>query len=190
MTTTNTVIDRKANGQNKGHDLTGVRFHSLVVVKATNRRENGYVIWVARCDCGNLIERPSYRFLRGLKTCGCGPVGRPRIKNNGAHVNALFAHAKLSAQSRNIPWSLTTDVARHLFESDCHYCGISPSERYTHSNLSGTYKANGIDRKDSKLGYTVDNCVSCCWTCNRAKASMTYDSFITWIKLAYKHITR
>jgi 5-methylcytosine-specific restriction endonuclease McrA len=40
---------------------------------------------------------------------------------------------------------------------------------------------NGIDRIDSNKGYTMDNCVSCCWTCNRMKGNMTQQNFLEHI---------
>jgi hypothetical protein len=58
--------------------------------------------------------------------------------------------------------------------SDCHYCGTPPQK---HKKLVYT----GIDRKDSSLGYTVDNCVSCCTTCNTAKGTKPYAVFIEYL---------
>ena len=43
-------------------------------------------------------------------------------------------------------------------------------------------KYNGIDRLDSTEGYTTDNCVSCCTTCNWMKKKMPLEKFLQKVK--------
>lgn len=38
--------------------------------------------------------------------------------------------------------------------------------------------AHGIDRVDNSVGYTIENCVPCCTSCNFMKGKMTKDDFI------------
>ena len=54
--------------ENGKKDLTGRRFGHLVVLEKTQRRENCYVVWLCRCDCGNTI--PGER--EGLRLCPAG----------------------------------------------------------------------------------------------------------------------
>lgn len=159
-------------------------------VTPTEKRANGgYIVWKMRCDCGNEFERPSYYLTKGFtKSCGCKkfmPTGRPRIADNGAHINQLFGHYIRSAKERNIEFSITKTDAKRLFESNCFYCGIEPKISYTSKNLSGEYAWNGIDRKDNSKGYTIENCVSCCKMCNFAKSNYSLEDFTAWIKRAY-----
>jgi len=54
-------------------DLTGRRFGHVVAVSPTKRRISGSVVWMCRCDCGNITYR-THRSLRisGQNTnCGC-----------------------------------------------------------------------------------------------------------------------
>ena len=44
------------------------------------------------------------------------------------------------------------------------------------------YIYNGIDRLDPSGGYTEDNCVTACGTCNNAKMAMTRDEFLSWVR--------
>ena len=37
-------------------------------------------------------------------------------------------------------------------------------------------------RLDNYKGYTIDNCVSCCKICNRAKGSLPLETFQKWIE--------
>ncbi len=174
-------------------DLRGFKNFMVTAIEPTNKRANGgYVIWKMRCDCGNEFERPSYYLVKGFtKSCGCKKfflIGRPRIANNGAHVNQLFGSYKRSASDRNLDFNLSKEQARKLFEGNCFYCGIAPTISYTNSNLSGKYAWNGIDRKDNSKGYIIENCVSCCKMCNFAKSNYSLEDFTNWIKRAYEHL--
>ena len=165
----------------------------VTAVAPTEKRDNGgYIVWKMRCDCGNEFERPSYYLYKGFtKSCGCKkfvPSGRPRIAENGAHINTLFAHYKRSAKDRNIEFLIIKSEAKNLFELNCFYCGIAPTVSYTHSHLSGGYAWNGIDRKDNSKGYTMENCVSCCKMCNFAKSNYSIEDFTAWIKRTYEHL--
>ena len=53
-------------------DITGQRFGKLVVLKLTDKRRDGGVIWKCQCDCGNICEVLSKCLLSGhTKSCGC-----------------------------------------------------------------------------------------------------------------------
>lgn len=47
---------------------------------------------------------------------------------------------------------------------------------------------NGIDRVDNNKGYTLNNCVPCCKTCNQAKHRLSQEYFIEWVEKIYKHL--
>ncbi len=54
--------------------------------------------------------------------------------------------------------------------------------------INGTILVNGIDRIDSRLGYSSNNCQSCCEICNKAKRDLTPSQFNFWINklVAYR----
>ncbi len=185
-----TIEDRDSRGRNRARDITGMRSGKLTATHPTGGKcPNGDSVWSALCECGNVVERPSYWFRRQLiQSCGCGPKGRPRIPEQGAHVNALYSHCRTSARVRNLEFSLDKKEFRRIIESPCAYCGTPPAIRPTHTNLSGTFEANGVDRADSNLGYISGNCVSCCSTCNWAKRTMTVAEFRGWIRKVYEHL--
>jgi len=195
MTRHNTFVQRDPEtGRNVAYDLTGFVRGKLTVIESTGLRcPNGYVIWRARCTCGEFVERPSYRFVnaQGRKpseSCPkCAPVGRPRKGNQESIVRSLWKRVKRGADDRGIEFDLTIAQARVLFESDCTYCGSPPLLRIIERNLAGMYAWNGIDRTDSSSGYKAGNVVSCCHTCNFAKLDMSVGEFRAWIDRAYKH---
>ena len=54
-------------------DIAGQRFDKLLVIRPTNQRKNGCVVWECKCDCGN-ITYVSYRHLAAGDTSSCGCI--------------------------------------------------------------------------------------------------------------------
>ncbi|ABT15204.1 Srd anti-sigma factor [Paramecium bursaria Chlorella virus NY2A] len=68
----------------------------------------------------------------------------------------------------NKDFDLTKEQYYNFHDGDCVYCGRESANGHM----------NGIDRVNNDIGYTVDNCVSCCGDCNYAKGSSTVEDFI------------
>ena len=186
-------------------DLSGQRFHRLVVVRFDGYQSVGQfntAYWWVRCDCGT-EKKVQARFLKnGLtKSCGClqsEQASRINRKPPGvAGFNRLLQNYKNGAKHRGIEWKLSTGQSRELFKGNCVYCGQAPSQisKSVNENSAArdtcTYSAytySGIDRVDNTLGYEYGNCVSCCKVCNYAKRDMTHQEFVDWISKAYNHL--
>jgi hypothetical protein len=78
---------------------------------------------------------------------------------------------KNSAKASGRVFTLSKELFYNLLESDCYYCGDSPS---------GKAECNGIDRVDNSRGYEEDNVVPCCSICNTAKSTLPLDEWIRW----------
>ena len=54
-------------------DLTNKRFGRLLVLKDSNKRnKQGHIIWLCKCDCGNICEVSSHELLQNdTHSCGC-----------------------------------------------------------------------------------------------------------------------
>jgi hypothetical protein len=63
---------------------------------------------------------------------------------------------------------ITKDHYDTLRNGNCTYCGRSAINGHM----------NGIDRVNNNIGYTLENCVSCCGDCNFAKHVSTSEDFI------------
>lgn len=63
----------KNNKQRQSVDLTNQRFGKLIAKKPTSKRTNdGRIIWLCECDCGNTKEASSHDLLQGkIQSCGC-----------------------------------------------------------------------------------------------------------------------
>jgi len=89
----------------------------------------------------------------------------------------------INAKARGLVWELTEEQFDFITASPCHYCRVQPQ---TISEFkSGRFVYNGIDRKNTNLGYTLANVVPCCFLCNHAKGTTPYGQFITWLKRFY-----
>jgi len=86
-------------------------------------------------------------------------------------VNTRLDALKRAAEKRGIEWKLSDENAKEMLVSPCVYC--------KHIDLE--IRVNGIDRLDSNVCYTVENCRPCCKNCNYMKG--TYDP-ITFINIA------
>jgi 5-methylcytosine-specific restriction endonuclease McrA len=87
-----------------------------------------------------------------------------------------------SASKRKLSFDLSKDQFRHLTSSPCHYCGSRPTMIKMRHNDWTSYVFNGVDRVDNQKGYSLDNCVACCRTCNRGKGAWGYDYWVNYLK--------
>jgi hypothetical protein len=182
-------------------DLTNKKFGKLTVLTFI-KRENHRTYWNCICDCGNykIVGRDELQFGY-TKSCGCLIIAGAKMR--GFHLrkplgDSLFEKIYTmyirNAKKRNIRWNLTKLEVRKLTQQNCHYCGqiplttVNPPKSWTNEwkNLN-TFKYNGIDRVDNSIGYQIDNCVSCCKICNRAKKDLSLETFNLWIKILIDH---
>ena len=62
-------------------DLTGQKFGKLTVIRPTEERKNGGVVWECKCDCGNTAFVNNDSLVSG-KTKSCGCYRREKRKNS------------------------------------------------------------------------------------------------------------
>lgn len=178
-------------------NLKGLRFGRLIVLRegpGVNYETKNYreTTWICICDCGKETNVRT-KCLRKLATssCGCQQNNAIRFLNDEASLRELFRDYKSGAKQRDLEFDLNIDDFRSITSTNCQYCGIKPS-KYARAR-KGTklpYIYNGIDRYDNKLGYTKDNCVPCCATCNHMKCEMTVIDFTKHINRVANHLYR
>lgn len=171
-------------------DLTGQRFGRLIVVGFSHIGKNHHSHFNCMCDCGKEKIVVGKNLVNGnTKSCGCLPVGGGgRLESGESALNCLYGRYKYRAKKRNLPFDLNLEIFSILTKQDCYYCGMFPSQIASFPGAYGEYIYNGIDRIDSSIGYTVDNCVPCCGRCNQGKNDVTQFDFFDWIKKVYNHL--
>lgn len=181
--------------------LFGQRMGNWIVLdEAPKRKGSKDRCYNSSCTfCGITYPRTTFqlrKFQKGCKSCWHKKVDN--IDPEKRFWNAYLRNYKGHATRRNLRWELTEKEAVEISTSNCHYCNQSPkpSKLYSSGIKNKTlhdpeyYKkvevsVTGIDRKDSKCGYTIENCVPCCSVCNRAKMDMPYEDFINLVKRIY-----
>lgn len=185
-------------------DLTGARVGRLTVISRSPKAatNHGGASWNCQCDCGNtsVVRASSLRkgakgLKGGVQSCGCGQSQVCRelaykwIEKRGCvgGVTREVNGYKKNCEKRGFTWDLTYQEALDLLTSDCVYCGQAPTKPTQSKRLNKVEKIGGIDRVDNNKGYTPDNSVSCCETCNRAKLKMTRGEFLDWANRVVEH---
>lgn len=164
----------------------------------TSRVKKTSKIYIWECGfCQELFEL-SRQGLRGRSKAGndahCKCQSRRRVKKinvgrespfklDDLHHTVREVHRHSSAHK--LGSTITTDDVKNIIFKDCHYCGDKPKliPRITRNNesVASSIPRNGIDRKDSSIGYTIENCVPCCTRCNILKKDINYDDFCNLI---------
>lgn len=82
------------------------------------------------------------------------------------------------AQRKHIHFNITEDDFNNIVIKNCYLCGTP-----THNS-----HLNGINLFDPTQGYTINNCRSCCETCDKMKNTYSYDEFVNTLMCIYnKH---
>lgn len=167
-------------------DLTGKIFGRWIVIKRNYPDKNHKLRWLCRCDCGT--EKIVYgQDLRTghTKSCGCLKIEKSRLIFGLSNLRTLILHYKYNAKKRGYNFDLTEEQFKEISQKDCYYCGTKPNNTSTGKRTFGDYIYNGLDRIDNNKGYIIENIISCCKICNRAKDKMTLQEFQNWIEKVY-----
>lgn len=182
-------------------DHTGKRIGNLTVIRKTGafKYKSQSAVYLCKCDCGNFKEISTAEFS-SAKSCGClRAAQKSKFKTMNVNKtpswalpagessrNALFKRYQKSATKRSYEFNLSLEEFADLVSKNCHYCALPPSQlTQDTARPKSKFVYSGIDRKDNALGYSKENCVPCCKTCNRAKDIMSHSSFLEWIKRVY-----
>lgn len=170
----------------------------LVIGKADSKRikdGNSAVYWLCKCDCGNTVEVSSSCLgsKRPTRSCGCLQkeavrlTGKSCFKGVGvAGTNSLYTRYRRGAQYRNLEFSLTKEEFKKLLFESCYYCKDGLKSIWRRSEVNQKLEYNGIDRVDPKMGYVLNNVVTCCKDCNIAKTDFTKEEFFSIVKKIYE----
>jgi hypothetical protein len=173
-------------------DETGKRYGSWMVLKRSENSKTGAVRYLCRCSCGKekLVQVNSLRN-GDSRSCGCLFRDTKSLANGHGAFYWLLANRKRAAKKRHHEWHLSDEEFRSLITRPCYYCGCEPNQGADaiRRNRNGAFLYNGIDRKDNSLGYTWENVVPCCKTCNQAKHTMSVDEFRNWINKVYTYLS-
>ncbi len=93
----------------------------------------------------------------------------PWVFTTKQRFSSMLYHAK----RRNFVTTMTFEEYENLIKLPCYLCG---------EPVVSEHGGHGIDRVDNSIGYTLNNCRSCCGACNIMKGDLSMNDFITRIK--------
>ena len=178
--------------RNATPSLIGTKINKLTVLNGPlSSNSDGSICWECLCDCGSKLKVNNSRLIKGLAiSCSrCASTDtiikfnskriepHNKMKPGEAAFNDLYGRYKKNAKNRQYAFDLTKEEFKVLTKELCFYCGALPTKQYPSKEaehklnemgkrVNGFYVYNGIDRKNNSKGYSIDNCVTCCSTCN------------------------
>jgi hypothetical protein len=145
------------------------------------KKEGVRVYWLFLCDCGKTFsKRVDVVFSKQRPLTNCGCVKKIRTKPE-SDKKLLYREYIKSAKQRGFVFNLSYDFFKEIILKNCFYCGVEPLSLKFNQSKKLYFLRNVIDRVDNSIGYQTYNCVPCCDICNRAKRSLDYDVFMSWI---------
>jgi len=155
---------------------------------------------VSACKACNKTFEAYKGTLRKANSCGClkrdsaswksvGPNTMPwQLPSGEAAFNNLLHSYRSKALKRGFVFDLTKEEFRELVTGECVYCGDSlGSLSRGLGKTSGDFRFTGVDRAVNEEGYTKENAVSCCSTCNFMKHKLGSSAFLEHVSKIYKH---
>lgn len=177
-------------------DVVGKRYGNFIINRISGKNKRYQLLVECLCDCGNTkIIRLDHIKSGWVSSCGClkSKSARKRSKEKlgnkyNASFNGLYTSYRKRAKKIDLEFKLSKEEFYNLNKQNCYYCGIEPLQVRREKGTWDTniFLYNGIDRLDNNYGYSLENCVPCCKTCNYAKHMMTLDEFFLWIKRVYE----
>lgn len=184
----------------------------IVLENLGSRKVSGISRFFLRCFCekcnSEFIARKDHveRKKNPILSCGCNqhPITGRKAYNarpNGlAAARNVFNSYRTKCTKKRVTFDITFDEFLKITSLNCHYCGCLPEQEYSGTfkyglragkkKVNGTYRYNGIDRIEPKLGYINGNMRPCCRYCNSAKLTRTEEEFYAWLERAYEYSKR
>jgi hypothetical protein len=152
-----------------------------------------------KCDCNECFVgttqtiKAKQSLLQKYKTAGCKlcmNVVRRQHLSDAELFLPIYKQYKRGSTKRfkDRVFKLTLEECISMFKSKCFYCLVDPSNSIKVGQRIINYQ--GIDRLEQDKGYTTDNVVPCCKTCNYSKNTLDYKNFIEHITKIYINVQR
>jgi len=162
----------------------------LYVYGKDERRKRKDYWYKCTCVCGNVIEVKRAYLLNGhTKSCGCRwkPTGKEnwRWAGHGEISGAVWSSIRTRARIRKIPLEVTIEEIWDLFLAQERRCALTGQLLVFASDDVG--RTASLDRKDSALGYTLDNVHWVHKDVNQAKMDLSVANFLELCAAVTRH---
>lgn len=116
-----------------------------------------------------------------VRTIGTSEMVRklyPEVEDAHPMVQAIFISYFRRSAMQHLEFNLDLESFKKLIRKPCAYCGAEPKISKW-QNVKKMTAWNGLDRVNNSGGYTIDNVVACCKTCNSWKKNRRAADFIS-----------
>lgn len=179
-------------GCSKRMELAGSVIGRWTVESCAGKDRWGSILWNVLCACGQRRIVAGSQLVTG-KSTSCGCIAAEAAQERFAHAREaglskgtgfgmLWNRYRHNAKKRKRIWDLTEDQFEKLTSSECEYCGAPPGQISRNKRCGVHYVYNGVDRIDNGKGYSIDNVVSCCKSCNLMKGRMSREEFLDVVR--------
>ncbi len=139
-------------------NLTGQRFGKLTVISEAGRNKDGSVIWLCRCDCGNMTQKIGTRMKNGyVHSCGCAHMKHGQASSRGKRTRLYRIWLNMKTRCNNPRVKdyknyggrgiKICDEWQHSYQSFCDW-----------ATLHGYLENLTIDRINNDGNYEPSNC--------------------------------
>lgn len=155
-------------------DIIGNKYGRLTVIEKTNERKNGQIVWLCKCDCGNIYKSVGGNLKNGnTKSCGCyakensSKIAKKYFKNSGKN-NKGYKHGLTNTRLFRIWQNIKYRCfgKKHTYYHAYGFVGVTICKEWKNNFLSfynwsiqNGYKDDlTIDRINNNKGYFPENC--------------------------------
>jgi len=172
-------------------------FGRLTVIKFIGLK-NSHRAFQVLCECGTVKTVTGTHMVSGAtRSCGCLHIETHSKSPGLIGYKKFFNQYKANARNRKVCFELTFEKFIEIIGKNCFYCNKEPKKCNPYLNEDGSVRdngitiigidrawiyRNGIDRKDSSLGYTIENSLPCCFDCNGMKTDMSFEKFLSHVR--------
>lgn len=164
-------------------ELQGNVYDQLEVIRLERVDKKNGTMWRCRCSCQKeVVLRGSHLTAGDATKCRqCATKAMQTAKSYGQMGHWYWRQVLRGAEARAISVDLTPEEAWQLFldqEGKCAFTGIK-LDFPPRSNRAALGTAS-LDRKDSRIGYSITNCQWVHKVINRMKMEFDDDQFVWW----------
>lgn len=179
----------------KEYDLTGKRFHNLLVEKRDPLTRGEETKWICICDCGNRRTIRRSELINNIrKSCGCLHNRRgsdhPNWRGYKEIPLSVWNSFKqgCNRKSRELEFDISIEYAWRLFEKQNRKCALSGVEIKFEGYINDFKNTTAsLDRIDSSIGYVRGNIQWVHKTIQTMKWNLNQTEFIRFCTFVSEH---